>query len=234
MPGPIDYNKTENIIAPRLWPWTVRWYLLKKSIADAILVASPVLKGKILDVGCGSKPYKKLLSSEDYIGIDIATSTHNSCAFDKVFDGVNIPYEDQFFDNVICTEVLEHAADPVRLMSEIKRVLKPGGHALITVPMVIEHHEIPYDRRRFTVYGLQDLVANDGLDIIWIKSRGNFIAVLVYMLYFSLEQIISKRPFIDIIFYLLFPFTFFLLKADKLIRKNPPTISLGWQMLIKK
>jgi len=84
---------------------------------------------KILDVGCGIKPYKNLFNSSSYVGIDIDYGGHNNQAkvVDKFYDGVNIPYDDNSFDIVICTEVMEHVVDPEKLLSEIHRVLKIGG-----------------------------------------------------------------------------------------------------------
>jgi SAM-dependent methyltransferase len=48
------------------------------------------------------------------------------------------PYEDEYFNTVLCCELLEHLpADPMFMMSEINRILKPGGHLVITTPNIV-------------------------------------------------------------------------------------------------
>jgi SAM-dependent methyltransferase len=234
VPGPVDYSSASSFVKPRLTPWTVRWYLHKKSIFDSIVKAKGDLTGKLLDVGCGNKPYKSVLNTDQYYGIDIQTSPHNHSEFDKVFDGLRIPFNDAEFDSVLCTEVLEHSERPFELMQEISRVLKNGGYALITAPMLIEHHEAPYDRQRFTYYGLRELAEKNNLKVQWIDPRGNFLSVWVYLSYLSLDQWLSRRPFIDIVYYLAFPFTWCFLKLDRFRKKKPAIMSMGWQMLVKK
>jgi ubiquinone/menaquinone biosynthesis C-methylase UbiE len=67
-----------------------------------------------------------------------------------MYDGVVLLFGDAEFDSALYTEVLEHCRDPQRVVQETWRVLKPGGYALVTVPMVIHHHEEPWDFQRFT------------------------------------------------------------------------------------
>jgi len=122
----------------------------------------------ILDVGCGAKPYQQLFSAAaKYIGIDIAGGGHFDQAkeVDQFYDGQNIPFPDNSFEVVICTQVLEHAASPEKLITEISRVLKPAGQLCLTMPLVWSEHEIPYDFRRFTRYEHQRLLAAQGLSI---------------------------------------------------------------------
>ena len=116
---------------------------------------------QILDVGCGLKPYRRLFSTLNYLGIDIAGGGHADAAkcVDKYYDGKHIPYRDESFDVVICTQVLEHSEEPETVLQEIFRVLKTGGRLYLTVPLVANEHEIPYDFSRFTQYRLRQLCA---------------------------------------------------------------------------
>ncbi len=50
------------------------------------------------------------------------------------YDGYSLPFPDSVFDLVVCTEVLEHVADPRQAMNEICRVLAPGGYLVTSVP----------------------------------------------------------------------------------------------------
>ncbi len=143
----------------------------------------PGLSGAILDVGCGESPYRHLISAAgSYTGVDIdqAASFGMRARPDIVaFDGINLPFPDQHFDHVLCTEVLEHAADPAALVRDIHRVLKPSGTLIVTVPFSARVHHAPYDFQRFTQYGLQRLfgdfarasIAPRGSDITAIAAK---------------------------------------------------------------
>ncbi len=123
---------------------------------------------KILDVGCGLKPYKKYFENATYLGIDVEESgreSQNKIA-DKFFDGINIPYDDNEFDIIICTQVLEHALYADKLLSEMYRVLKTDGEVFLTVPFLWGEHEQPYDFRRFTSFGIKKLFEDTGFTIV--------------------------------------------------------------------
>jgi SAM-dependent methyltransferase len=231
--NPPDYSATKNFLNPKLGPWTVLLYLHRKKILDSVKKAEPYLKGRLLDVGCGNKPYSSLFHTEEYIGIDVATSLHDKKIFDFTYDGINLPFRDNEFNSIICTEVLEHSVDPVALMKEMYRVLKVDGYALITVPMFLNHHEIPYDFCRFTYYGLRKDAEDSGFIVESIEDRGNHLSVLIAAIYISVSNLVSLRPFSDIVYWLMFPFTCLILLVDKKIN-HPAPVSLGWQMLIKK
>ena len=110
--------------------------------------------GKILDVGCGNSPFRHLLdpATSTYQGIDVpqADSFGYRNPDTVYFDGRVIPFADGSFDAVMCTEVLEHVADPTDLIREMHRVLKPGGFAVITIPWSARFHYQPHDYHRYT------------------------------------------------------------------------------------
>jgi ubiquinone/menaquinone biosynthesis C-methylase UbiE len=94
-------------------------------------------KGRILDVGCGTgqgvKQYADRLGLEPY-GIDVVNGNQAPIQF-EVYDGLTLPYEDEFFDAVTVVHVLHHAVDPNRLVSEIARVVRRGGRLMIIEDM---------------------------------------------------------------------------------------------------
>jgi SAM-dependent methyltransferase len=232
--NPPNYSALKNFLNPKLGPWTFVLYLHRKKILESLLKARQFLTGNLLDVGCGIKPYKSILNTVTYTGIDISLSPHNQGNFDCLFDGLNIPFDDNSFDSILCTEVLEHASDPVKLFNEIYRVLKKGGFAFISVPMFIEHHESPYDFRRFTYFGIQKLALESKFTIVSIEDRGNFLCVLISNIYLAISQLISLRPISDLVYWITFPFTLLIYKFDYIKKKDPVIVSLGWQILIKK
>lgn len=124
--------------------------------------------GKVLDVGCGEKIYKPYINHDSYIGIDVKESGHDidKKNIDEFFNGEDIPFNDNYFDFILCTEVLEHAVNPEKLIQEMRRVLKDDGLILITVPSMWGEHETPYDFRRYTSYGIKKLALDHNLVIV--------------------------------------------------------------------
>ena len=110
--------------------------------------------GRILDVGCGNSPFRPLLNAAttEYQGIDVqAAASFGYRNTDTVYyDGHVIPFTDQSFDAFLCTEVLEHIAEPTEMIGEIHRVLKPGGFGIITIPWSARFHYQPHDFHRYT------------------------------------------------------------------------------------
>src|SRR6266487_15049 len=114
----------------------------------------PKFTGRVLDVGCGQSPYKFLLNRSEtvYTGIDIVDASNFDYKNSDItpFDGENIPFEDNTFNSVICTEVLEHVYNYQALVNEMYRVCKPGANGIITIPFSARYHYIPYDYFRYT------------------------------------------------------------------------------------
>jgi len=110
--------------------------------------------GRLLDVGCGNSPFRHLLdpARTQYQGIDVeAAASFGYRNPDTVYyDGKTIPFADASFDAVLCTEVLEHVPEPGPFVSELHRVLKPGGLALVTLPWSARFHYQPHDYHRYT------------------------------------------------------------------------------------
>ena len=113
------------------------FYIARKGLLKNIKPLGNHISGKTLDVGCGIKPYKKFFNSNEYIGVDVRTTLHNSeNSIDIYYDGKTIPIKNEQFDSVVTSQVLEHVFYPDLFLSEINRVLKPNGYLLITVPFV--------------------------------------------------------------------------------------------------
>ena len=231
--SPPDYSAPESFLNPRRGPWTVVLSLHRRPILEAVQAAAPLLKGRLLDVGCGSKPYASILQCDQHVGVDIASSPHDRNRFDHTYDGNLLPFENEEFDSVLCTEVLEHCSQPFTLMEEIGRVLKRGGYVLVTVPMVFHHHEEPHDFQRFTKYGVEELAKRGGLEIGWIRPRGGLFSATIALVYTMVGYTLSRRPFSDLVYWLLWPFAEIVLRLEK-SGMSSKVLSLGWQMLARK
>jgi SAM-dependent methyltransferase/uncharacterized protein YbaR (Trm112 family) len=84
----------------------------------------------------------------------------NLDAFDSVdivADGTNLPLVDESVDTVTCNAVIEHVPDPITLIGEIHRVLKPGGYAQLMVPFIFPFHAYPGDYQRYSAAGILEL-----------------------------------------------------------------------------
>lgn len=143
--------------------------MLNQEIDIKIIDYSRSTKDKnILDLGCGNNRHKKYFTEfNGFVGIDVEVSGKNPDDIqpDLYYDGENIPYDDDTFDLVLCLEVLEHVKNFEGLKKEIYRVLKPGGKAIITIPFLAAEHDVPFDYRRFTSYGLKHEFEKIGFSI---------------------------------------------------------------------
>lgn len=125
------------------------------------------LRGAVLDVGCGRKPYRALVPAERYVGLDVDNElTRGLAAADLFYDGRVFPVVDGSFDAVLCSQVLEHVFEPEAFLGEIRRVLKPGGRLVLAVPFVWDEHEQPQDFARYSSFGLRALLERNGFEVL--------------------------------------------------------------------
>src|SRR5882724_916674 len=125
------------------------FYYIRRALFLNIQLFAPRLQGRLLDFGCGRKPYRNLFPHiTEYIGIDIEQMTghdHSLSQVDVFYDGKTIPFGDNSFDAVFCSEVLEHVFTIDDILTELHRVLKKDGTMLLTIPFCWNEHEVPYD-----------------------------------------------------------------------------------------
>lgn len=151
--------------------------------------ASKYIHGRLIDIGCGSKPYATMLRPfvTEHIGVDYEGSLHGNANVNLPGTAYDIPASDASFDSAICTSVLEHLEEPELALRECFRVIKSGGGVIYTVPFIWPLHEEPRDFYRFSKYGLEHLFEKAGFEIIEIRALcgfwGTFGQQMVYYLY---------------------------------------------------
>lgn len=111
---------------------------------------------------------------------------------EKHVDIHNMPYSDESFDYVIANQVFEHIENPWKAIDEVYRVLKVGGHVIITTPFLMQIHSLPTDYWRFTPDALK-LLCRKFRKIIQCEKWGNREAIdLVFNKELQYEEIIPN------------------------------------------
>jgi SAM-dependent methyltransferase len=155
------------------------------------------VSGCVVDLGCGTMPYREELvgSGCRYIGVDWSSSRHGR-APDIVSDlnrALDVPSE--VADAVVSISVLEHLYQPHVMLAEAWRVLRPGGLLFLQVPFQWWVHEAPHDYYRFTRYGLEFLLTAAGFVDARIEPDGGFwTTVVLKWNYHSLRWVRGPRP----------------------------------------
>lgn len=161
--------------------------LLERALEDA---ARRHLKGRLIDIGCATKPYASLLAPyvSGYVGVDHAESLHGDTGVDLPGDAYRIPVPDESFDSAVCTAVLEHLEEPEVALRECWRVLAPGGAAVYSIPFIWHLHEEPRDFYRFTPHGLRHLFGKAGFEIIELRPLSGFWTTFATLLSYKLDR----------------------------------------------
>ena len=191
----------------------------------AVSAFSPGLQGPLLDVGCGSKPYRKLFNVEAYVGLDIDSKTARQRGVaDAFYDGNQFPFSDGAFQSVLCNQVLEHVFRPDEFLQEIIRVLKPGGRLLLTIPFVWDEHEQPFDYARYSSFGLKALLLRNGFQVVEQRKLLDDFSVLVQLTiayFFKIGR--SRSPVLNLLVTIVFfaPMSLVGMVLGMLLPKNP-------------
>lgn len=172
-------------------------WITRKLLLNGVLQHAPALKGKLLDFGCGAKPYQSLFSVDEYIGVDFQGEGHDHSneQIDVYYDGKTLPFDNDSFDSIFSTEVFEHVFNLHEMLQELNRVLKPGGQMLITCPFAICEHEQPNDFARYTSFAIRHLLHEHGFEVVQQEKLGTAVQALWQMriTYWNLHVLYKVR-----------------------------------------
>lgn len=132
-------------------------------------------QGDVLDIGCADGAIRNALPGlRSYLGLDYPGTALGLYGTrpDVLGDAASLPFSDARFDTVMLLDVLEHLARPELALAEARRVLRPGGRLLVTVPFAYPLHDMPHDYQRFTAPGLRHRLAGAGLEDATIDEAG--------------------------------------------------------------
>lgn len=136
---------------------------------------------RVLDAGAGKAPFRELFDHVTYETADFGQVHKKSYSqLDYVCDLTEIPVLDSTYDLVLCTQVMEHVPDPLAVLREFHRVLKPSGQAWLSAPFFYMEHEKPYDFHRFTQFAWKRMAAETGFTVKEINWLEGYYGTLAY------------------------------------------------------
>jgi SAM-dependent methyltransferase len=150
-------------------------------------LASIPAGSRILDAGAGELQYKRFCKHLEYVAQDfgrydgrgngeaLQMGKWDQARLDIVSDITSIPEPNSSFDAVMCVEVFEHVPDPLRALDEFARLLRPGGHLIITAPFCSLTHFAPFHfYSGFNRYFYEHHLPQRGFEIVDLQPNGNF------------------------------------------------------------
>jgi len=137
--------------------------------------------GRLVDLGCGKVPLYN--AYKDYITeslcVDWPATIHKNPFLDFECDlNLTLPFENEQFDTIVLSDVLEHISNPQQLCSEMSRILRPGGKVILNVPFFYKLHEVPHDYFRYTKFALLKFANDCRFNVVSIQEMGGLSEVL--------------------------------------------------------
>jgi ubiquinone/menaquinone biosynthesis C-methylase UbiE len=160
-------------------------YFVLKHLNEFITngLSNYIKKGDIVgDIGCGEQPMRTFITDlgGEYISVDLQQNSSNNVKVEANI--TNIPLANDYFDLILCTEVLEHVPDIFLALQELARLIRPNGVILITIPFVYPLHEEPFDFTRVTPHLIKVLSDKLNLQILQLTTTGNDFEVIATIL----------------------------------------------------
>ena len=136
----------------------------------------------VLDAASGSQLYRSLFDHARYECADFEQVDKYYQPSTYVCDLRAIPVEDARFDFVVFNQGLEHMAEPIAVLTELARVMKPGGRMICTAPLFYEEHEQPFDFFRYTQFAYREMLPKAGLTIESLDWMEGYFGTVAYQL----------------------------------------------------
>lgn len=189
---------------------------------------------RILDIGSGNSSYNRFFPNRIAVDIDPARKP------DVIGDAHNLPFKDGEVDAILSTDVFEHLKDPVKAVSEMRRVLKKGGKVIFATRFIFPIHDSPNDFWRFTKYGLQELFKDfEILELEPETTNFSTIAILLQRIGYQ-TKFFCNKPMKFLIFLISSMLTHcnWIIKEEygDIARKNKDTgiLASGYYLVAKK
>ncbi len=155
----------------------------------------------ILDYGCGSSPYESLFRGKckTYLKADLKGVPGADVT---IHEQGTVEYASDSVDLVLSTQVLEHVVDPAKMLAESYRLLKPGGHLILSTHGNWIYHPDPTDYWRWTCDGLRKIVEEAGFTIVAMDGIMGLGAMGLQYVYDTTQERIWEliRPLVSTVF----------------------------------
>ena len=175
--------------------WTSANWLVCRLLEDVIREQAPRAHGRLLDVGCGHRPYEPYFRPhvDRYIGVEFPV-TAGERSGDVHASSLELPIAASTIDMVVSFQVLEHVSDPQRMVNECVRVLRPGGRLILTANFLWGLHEEPHDYFRFSRYGFALLLERAGCADIRVEPMAGAWVTTGQRIAYAIDRHISVWP----------------------------------------
>jgi SAM-dependent methyltransferase len=175
------------------------WFVSRRELVVSMVKRLPLPRSpRLLDVGCGTGATAAALGRFGVVtGVDMSPMALECCRrrrLERLMQGVAeaLPLADDSTDVVVATDILEHLDDDLAAVREFYRVLRPGGHAVITVPayqrLWSEHDEALMHRRRYVAGQVREVVAAAGFETVKLSYA------LAFLLPLALGRLLRRGP----------------------------------------
>lgn len=163
-------------------------YLPLRFLTEALRSSAAHIQGPLLDLGSGARPYQSLFPVP-YLGLDLL-ATHGRP--DAIGRAEQCPVRTGSIGTVLTTQQLEHVEDPVQVLMEAYRVLRPRGTLLLSTHGVWAHHPDPKDLWRWTEEGLVTLIASAGFEVRSVDALGGSVMAGALLASYPLAGVASN------------------------------------------
>lgn len=157
------------------------------SLEEELKPILPFLKGHVLNAGCGERDITPLLVSASASAVDNC-DIQSSIPGAFICELTEIPKPDATYDSILCNAVLEHVPDPEGSMREFHRLLRKDGCVVIAVPFLQPFHPTPFDYRRYTRTGIEQLAERSGFKVVHIFPVHSLAQTMGWILWAHLTE----------------------------------------------
>ena len=190
---------------------------------------------RVLDVGCGWKKYEPLFAGKAAHTLGIEPGHGHGCP-DALARGEALPFRENRFDTIICTQVVQYFDDPFQAVKEMHRVLKKNGVVFLSGPGTYPLFDPPNPKWRFVPDGFRRLFT--GFSRVEVRPLGGFLLCYFQILNLFLKHLVFRRPWENgltkrVMWWLVFPLLNTLGKAlDALLPHDK--VSIGYLVIARK
>jgi SAM-dependent methyltransferase len=134
---------------------------------------------RILNIGSGGE-IEKLIKDNCLTDISIISMDIDINRNPDIVADISAEFtEEEVYDYIICSEVLEHVVDPFKAVENIRQLVKTGGEVFVSTPYQFPTHDAPFDHFRYTEFGLRMLL--NSFSDLKLEVRGSWLSTITLL-----------------------------------------------------